>query len=81
MLRKRSSLRIVSCNICIVLVAQGINASAEGTGFDIRYRPVFCPYEFIDSFFLFTKPNNLILKHYSNHLKDNSITSTKFARF
>ena len=51
MLRKRSSLRIVSCNISIVLVAQGVNASAERTVFDIGYRPPFFPFKFIDSFF------------------------------
>ena len=81
MLRKRSSLRIVSCNISIVLVAQGVNASAEGTVFDIRYRPPFFPFKFIDSLFLsFFKSTNLILKKYIDHFEDDLITRNEFAR-
>ena len=81
MLRERSSLRIVSCNISIVLVAQGVNASTERSVFDIGYRPPFFPFKFIDSFFFsFFKPNNLILKKYINHFEDDLITSNKFAR-
>lgn len=72
-----------SGNISIVLVGQDviINASAERTRVDIRYRPPFSPYKFIDSFFFsFFKPNNLILKKYIDHFEDDLITSNEFAR-